>query len=169
MNEQNIEQIISALYDMIQDARGLPLGADKCIVERDKVLDMLDEIIAQLPVELKQARTIVESRNELIGQARREAETVIRQAQEKAAELVAEEAIYKEAKRQCQEMVLQTQSRMADLRKASNDYMDDALRRTEEAIAMSLEDVKNTRNKFAALVEAQEKRAAASASEAGEI
>ena len=166
MNEQNIEQIISALYDMVQDARGLPLGADKCIVERDKVLDMLDEIIAQLPVELKQARTIVESRNELIGQARREAETVIRQAQEKAAELVAEEAIYKEAKRQCQEMVVQTQSRMADLRKASNDYMDDALRRTEEAIAMSLEDVKNTREKFAALVEAQEKRAAASAVEA---
>lgn len=166
MNEQNIEQIISALYDMVQDARGLPLGADKCIVERDKVLDMLDEIIAQLPVELKQARTIVESRNELIGQARREAESVIRQAQEKAAELVAEEAIYKEAKRQCQEMVMQTQSRMADLRKASNDYMDDALRRTEEAIAMSLEDVKNTREKFAALVEAQEKRAAASAAEA---
>ena len=166
MNEQNIEQIISALYDMVQDARGLPLGADKCIVERDKVLDMLDEIIAQLPVELKQARTIVESRNELIGQARREAETVIRQAQEKAAELVAEEAIYKEAKRQCQEMVMQTQSRMADLRKASNDYMDDALRRTEEAIAMSLEDVKNTREKFATLVEAQEKRAAASAAEA---
>ena len=166
MNEQNIEQIISALYDMIQDARGLPLGADKCIVERDKVLDMLDEIIAQLPVELKQARTIVESRNELIGQARREAENVIRQAQEKAAELVAEEAIYKEAKRQCQEMVLQTQSRMADLRKASNDYMDDALRRTEEAIVMSLEDVRNTREKFAALVEAQEKRAAASAAEA---
>ena len=166
MNEQNIEQIISALYDMVQDARGLPLGADKCIVERDKVLDMLDEIIAQMPAELKQARTIVESRNELIGQARREAETVIRQAQEKAAELVAEEAIYKEAKRQCQEMVVQTQSRMADLRKASNDYMDDALRRTEEAIAMSLEDVKNTREKFAALVEAQEKRAAASAAEA---
>ena len=81
MNEQNIEQIISALYDMIQDARGLPLGADKCIIEREKALDMLDEVIAQLPVELKQARTIVESRNELIGQARREAETLIRQAQ----------------------------------------------------------------------------------------
>ncbi len=161
MNEQNIEQIISALYDMVQDARGLPLGADKCILERDKVLDMLDEIIAQLPVELKQARTIVDSRNELIGQARREAESMIRQAQEKATELVAEENIYKEAKRQCQEMVLQTQARMADLRKASNDYMDDALRRTEESVAMSLEDVRSTREKFKALVEAQEKRAAA--------
>ena len=160
MNEQNVEQIISALYDMVQEARNVPLSSDKCIVEREKVLDMLDEIISQLPVELKQARTIVESRNELIGQARREAETVIRQAQDKAAELVQEEAIYKEAKRQCQEMVLQTQNRLAEVRKASNDYMDDALRRTEEAIAISLEDVRTTREKFAALVEAQEKRAA---------
>ena len=165
MNEQNIEDIISALYDMVQDARGLPLGADKCILERDKVLDMLDEIIAQLPPELKQARTIVESRNELIGQARREAEALIRQAQEKAAKLVEEEAIYLEAKRQCQEMVLQTQARMAEVRKASNDYMDDALRRTEEAIALSLEDVKDTRAKFMALVQAQEKRAASDSAE----
>ena len=160
MNEQNIEDIISALYDMVQDARALPLGADKCILERDKVLDMLDEIIAQLPVELKQARTIVESRNELIGQARREAESMIRQAQDKAQQMVCEEAIYQEAKRQCQEMVIQTQNRMAELRKTSTDFMDDALRRTEEAISVSLEDIRETRIKFKALVEAQEKRAA---------
>ena len=159
MNEQNIEDIISALYDMVQDARALPLGADKCIVERDKVLDMLDEVIAQLPVELKQARTIVESRNELIGQARREAEALIRQAQEKADKLVEEEEIYQEAKRQCQEMVTKTQTRLAELRKVSNDYMDDALRRTEEAIAISLEDVRDTRTKFKALIENQEKKA----------
>ena len=166
MNEQNIEDIISALYDMVQDARALPLGADKCILERDKVLDMLDEIIAQLPIELKQSRTIVDSRNELIGQARREAENLIRQAQEQANKMVAEETIYQEAKRQCQEMVLQTKTRMAELRRASNDYMDDALRRTEEAVAMSLEDVRDTRAKFKALVEAQEKRSETAVNEA---
>ena len=163
MNEQNIEDIISALYDMIQDARAVPLAADKCIVERDKVLDMLDEVIAQMPVELKQARTIVESRNELIGQARREAEILVRQATEKAEKMITEEAIYQETKRQCQEMVNQTQIRMADLRKASNDYMDDALRRTEEAIALSLEDVRDTRTKFKVLIENQEKKAYAPA------
>ena len=166
MNERNIEDIIGALYDLVQDARSVPLAADKCIVERDRVLDMLDEIISQMPGELKQSRTIVESRNELISQARREAEMILRQAQEQANQLVAEEAIYQEAKRQCQEMVLQTQTRMAELRKASTDYMDDALRRTEEAIAMSLEDVRDTRTKFKALVEAQEKRAAVSSGEA---
>ena len=165
MNEQNIEDIISALYDMVQDARALPLGADKCILERDKVLDMLDEIIAQLPVELKQSRTIVESRNELIGQARREAESIIRQAQQKANELVEQEAIYQEARRQCQEMVNKTQVKIAELRKASNEYMDDALRRTEEAISMSLTQVQDTRAKFRALAESQEARVTESTEE----
>jgi F0F1-type ATP synthase membrane subunit b/b' len=151
MNEKHIEDIITALYDMIQDARAMPLGADKCILERDKALDMLDEIIAQLPAELKQSRTIVESRNELIGQARREAENIIRKAQEQADMLVSQQAIYNEAKRQCVEMVEQTKTQIAGLRKASNDYMDDALRRTEEAIAQSLAEVKDTRAKFQAL------------------
>ena len=160
MNDKHIEDIINSLYDMVQDARALPLAADKCILERDKVLDMLDEIIAQLPGELKQSRTIVESRNELIGQARRESENILRDAKEQAMKMVSQEAIYEEAKRQCQEMAEQTKARLAELRRVSNEYMDDALRRTEEAISMSLEDVRETRTKFMALVEAQEKRAA---------
>jgi len=153
MNEQHIEDIISALYTMVEDARALPLGADKCILERDKVLDMLDEIIAQMPAELKQSRAIVESRNELIGQARREAEGIVRDAQKKAEELVSEQAIYLEAKRQCQEMVEAAQARIEQLKKASNAYMDDALRATEETIAQSLADVRETRARFRALTE----------------
>ena len=158
MNEKHIEDIITALYDLIQDARGLPRGADKCIVERDRVLDMLDEISAQLPAELKQSRTIVDSRNELIGQAKREAEAIVRKAQEEADQLVSQQAIYEEAKRKCAEMVAQTKDQINNLRKVSNDYMDDALRRTEEAIAQSLSDVRDTRAKFNALAASQMKR-----------
>ncbi len=156
MNEQHIEDIITSLYDLVQDARALPLGADKCILERDKVLDMLDEIIAQLPAELKQSRTIVESRNELIGQARREAETIIRRAQEEAERLVSQQSIYQEAKHQCVEMVEKTKIQIAGLRRASNEYMDDCLRQTEEAMAKSLEEVRQTRAKFQALTAPQE-------------
>ncbi len=158
MNEHNIEDIIGALYDLVQDARSMPLAADKCILERDRVLDMLDEIIAQLPGELKQSRAIVESRNELISQARREAETVMRQAQEQAKQLVTKEAIYQEAKRRSEELVNQTQERINQLRKAGNEYMDDALRRTEETIAQALNEVKDTRMKFRTVTEAQEQR-----------
>ena len=151
MSERNTEDIIGALYDMVQDARSMPLAADKCILERDKVLDMLDEIIAQLPSELKQSRTIVESRNELISQARREAEGIIRQAQEQAEELVNREAIYVEARRRSEELVKQTQTRINELKAAGNAYMDNNLRQTEEVIAKCLAEVKETRNKFQAL------------------
>lgn len=161
MSDRNTEDIIGALYDMVQDARSMPLAADKCILERDKVLDMLDEIIAQLPAELKQSRTIVESRNELISQARREAEIVIRQAQEQAKQMVTKEAIYVEAKKRAEELVEQTQARIAALKKAGNEYMDNALRETENVIAQSLKNVQDTRMKFRTLTDAQEQRKAA--------
>lgn len=158
MSDRNTEDIIGALYDMVQDARSMPLAADKCILERDRVLDMLDEIIAQMPGELKQARAIVESRNELISQARREAETVLKEAQEKAKQLVTREAIYAEAKKRSEEMVAQTQNRINQLRKAANEYMDESLRQTEEVIANALGEVRDTRMKFRTVTEAQEQR-----------
>ena len=161
MNTRNTEDIIGSLYDLIQDARSMPLASDKCIIERDLALDMLDEIIAQLPGELKQSRTIVESRNELISQARREAESIIRQAQEQAQQLVTQEAIYNEAKRRSEEIALQTQNRVAQIQKAGNSYMDESLRQTEEVIAKALNEVRETRMKFRSITEAQEQRKAA--------
>ena len=156
MSTRNTEDIIGALYDLVQDARSVPLNADKCMIERDKVLDMLDEIITQLPSELKQSRTIVESRNELISQARREAEGIIRQAQEEAKELVNREAIYVEARRRSEELVKQTQAKIEAIKKAGNDYMDGQLGQTEEVIAKALAEVRQTRTKFQALMGAQQ-------------
>ena len=126
MSDRNTEDIIGALYDMVQDARSMPLSADKCILERDKVLDMLDEII--------------------------------REAQEKANQLVTKEAIYVEAKKRSEELVSQTQNRINQLRKAANDYMDESLRQTEEVISNALNEVRDTRMKFRAVKEAQEQR-----------
>ncbi len=152
---RNTEDIIGALYDMVQDARSMPLSADKCIVERDRVLDMLDEIIAQMPGELKQSRTIVESRNELISQARREAETIVRQAQEQAKQMLTKEAIYQEAKRRSEELVQQTQNRINQIQAAGFNYMDESLRQTEDAISQALNEVRETRMKFRGITESQ--------------
>lgn len=165
MSSRNIEDIIGNLYDMIQDARSVPLSSEKCMVERDVVLDMLDEIIAQMPGELKQSRTIVESRNELISQARREAETIIRQAQEQAAQLVNKENIYVEAKRRSEELVMQTQLQINQIQKAGYSYLDESLRQTEESMTQALNEVRETRMRFRSVIDAQEQRRAAGAEE----
>ena len=153
MSNNSTEDIIGTLYDMV------PLAADKCILERDRVLDLLDEVISRLPAEIKQSRTIVESRNELIAQARREAEGILQKANEQASELVSKEEIYKAAKKRAEELVAQTQERIDQIRKAGNDYMAESLRRTEEVISQALHEVQDTRMKFTAVTESQEQRA----------
>ena len=153
MANRTSEDIIGVLYDLIQDARAMPLAMDKCIIERDKVLDLLDEIIAQLPVELKQARTIVESRADLISQGKREKENIIRKAQEQAKQLVSQEAIIIEAKRQAEEIEKKAQERAAQIQRAGNAYMDESLRQTEELISQTLADIQQVRSKFRTVTE----------------
>ena len=135
----NLEELITALYDMIQDAKSVPLSSDKCIIERDKALDMLDDLSAQLPAELKQARTIVASREELVSQARREAENIIRNAHAEAEKLIEHETIYQQTLAKCQEMakanmdecaerIRQTEAQMEQIKAASFGYVDNSLR-----------------------------------------
>mgnify|MGYP002860676045 CR=1 FL=1 len=158
MNERGIEEIISTLYEMVQDAWGLPLGADKCVVERDKVLDLLDEISNQLPGELKQAKTIVESRTEVINNAKREAENILKQAQAQARQMVTEEEVYKQAQADSAEMIRAAQEKIRELKQVTNDYVDDAMRRSEEAINEALTEMRESRAKFRALVNPQTKQ-----------
>ncbi len=154
-----IEEVISSLYEMIQDAWSLPLGAEKCVIERDKVLDLLDEISNQLPGELKQAKTIVESRNEVITNAKREAENIMKQAEQRARQLISQESVYLEAKNEANEMIRQAQAKIKELRQVTNEYVDDALKRTEESITAALSQVRDSRNKFNALTNPSAKAA----------
>ena len=155
----NLEELITSVYDMIQDAKSVPLSSEKCIIERDKALDMLDDLSAQLPAELKQAQTIVQSREELVSQARREAENIIRNAHAEAEKLIEHEVIYQQTLAKCQEMakanmaeceerIRQTEAQMEQIKVASFGYVDNSLRQTEETILKALGEVRDTRAKF---------------------
>ncbi len=147
----SIEEIITTLYEMVQNAWSLPLGAEKCVLERDKVLDLLDEISNQLPGELKQAKTIVESRNEVITNAKREAEGILKQAEQRARQMISQEEVCKQAEAEADKMVKNAQQKIKELKQVTNDFVDDALRRTEESIGTALNEVKATRSSFMAL------------------
>ncbi|MBQ1371381.1 MAG: hypothetical protein IIY70_00485 [Oscillospiraceae bacterium] len=155
MNEHGIEDVISKLYEMIQEARNLPLSADKCIVDRDGVLDLLDEMSNQLPGEIKQAKTIVESRGEVINNAKREAESILKQAQAKARQMIDESEITRQAEQEAKAMMQAAQEKIRELKNVTNGFVDDSLRQTEQAITEALEQVKVSREKFNALVSAQ--------------
>lgn len=143
-----IEELVNMLYDMISDAWGLPFGAEKCLLERDKVLDLIDEIRANLPKDLEQARVIVENRNEIISQAKREAESIKRAAEEKARQMVAEDEIVVTSRQKSNEMVTAAENKAREIRRAANEYVDDTLKRLEEVMAQALSEMRNSRQQF---------------------
>ena len=148
--ENDVLELVEMLYTMVTEAWGVPLGNEKCIVERDKVLNLLDEIKAQLPAEVAEARRLVNARNEFIGNAKREAEAIRKAAEDRARELVEEQEIVVTAKTRSNEVLAQAESRTRELYRVANEYVDDALRRTEEAINSALSEVRQSRANFRA-------------------
>lgn len=141
-------ELVEMLYTMITEAWGVPLGNEKCIIERDKALNLLDEIKAQLPVEMAESKRLVSARDEFILNAKREAETIRKEAEEHARALVDEREIVRVAKARSNEMMTTAEQKSRELRRMASEYADDSLRRTEEAVAAALDDVRQSRARF---------------------
>ena len=146
-----VEELLDMLFEMIDEAKSMPLSSDKCILERDKALDLLDEIRAQFPMELAEAKKLIAARTEYIASAKREGELIRKQAEDKAKQIVSEDELLAQAKQKANELMRTAEERSRDLRKAANDYCEDALRRTEEAVAEAYDEIKKSRARFRAL------------------
>ena len=155
--ENEVLELIEMLYTMVTEAWGVPLGNEKCIVERDKVLGLLDEIKAQLPGEVAEAKRLVSARDEFIGNAKREAESIRKAAEERAREMVEEQEIVRTAKMRSNEVLANAENRTRELYRVANEYVDDALRRTEEAINSALSEVRSSRASFRSVASASQK------------
>ena len=146
-----IEELVGMLYDMISDAWALPFGAEKCLLDRERALDLIDEIRANLPMDLEQATVIVEGRNDIIAQAKREAEAMKRAAEERARHLVAEDEILLTAKQKANELVTLAETKSKELSRTANEYVDDSLRRLEDVMNQALEETRKARQQFKAV------------------
>ena len=137
-----LEELINRMYDMVQDAKGIPLAGEKCIVERDHMLDMLDELREALPNDLQQAQEIVAKRSEMLASGKREAEAIRRQAEEDARQMVSETEIVVAARRKASEKYRATPIQVVSCAAWQMNYCEDTLKRTEEAVALGLEEVR---------------------------
>jgi len=148
--ENSVMELVDMLFQMVTEARGIPLGVDKCIVERDRVLDILDEIKTQLPAEIEESKKLISAKNEYITSAKREAESIRKVAEEHARQMVDDQEIIRMARAKAQEVMTAADQKSKELRKIANDYAEDALRRTEDAIATALDEVRDSRTRFRA-------------------
>jgi cell division septum initiation protein DivIVA len=84
MTNTVVERVLGDLYDIIQNSKNVPLSSNKSIIDREAVLDLLDEAIENLPSDIKKAKEIVDACNALTERSRKDAQDTVSAAKSEA-------------------------------------------------------------------------------------
>ena len=141
----NIEEILDMLDELLDKSWSLPLSGGRSVVDDEKIRELLDDVRLNLPSEIKQAKAIVADRADILATAKREADAVVRRAEDRARALIAQEEIINQAQQKAAEILSQAQTKAKELRNASQDFSDDLLRQSEETLTKLLTEVRTTR------------------------
>jgi F0F1-type ATP synthase membrane subunit b/b' len=131
---------IQALEEMVRDAKSMPLSSS-ALLNRDEVLELIDDLKASLPDEIKQARWVVKDREELLAKARRDAEVMVEQARAEQLRLASHEAVVERANEESERIMQQAEDDARKLRLEAEDYVDAKLAQLESALQKILEDM----------------------------
>ncbi len=140
-----IETILDTIDEMLEKSWGVPLSGGKCVVDAEKIRDLIDEIRINLPSDLKQAKAVVADRNNILLAARNEAEGIIKRAEERAKVLVSEEEVVRVANEKATETLNLAQTKSKEMRQAAFDFSEDMLQKIEKAATECLGSIKETR------------------------
>ena len=146
--------LIDKLDDTIHNAKVVPL-TDTVRVDKEEVYDILDQMRATIPEEIKQARWIVKERQEMLAEAKREAERIVREAREEQVRLIGEEEIVKQAERQAEEIIEDARAREREIRLGAEDYADDILNTLEVNLTKFIAAVQRGRDRLQGREEAE--------------
>ncbi len=152
-----VEDLLDMLYEMVDEAKGVPLSGDKCMIEREKALDILDDVRAQFPVEFAEARKLLATREEYLASAKREAELIRKQAEDKAKVMVGENELVTQARQKSAQMLKDAQDQVQGLQRTVEQYCDDLLKRTGAAIAEAGKELTQVHSDFRAAMGAPAK------------
>ena len=141
--------LIDKLDDLIHNAkRTMMPGSDQVRLDREEIYDILDQMRATIPEEIKQARWIVKERQEMLAEAKREAERIVKEARERQTRLVSETEIVKQAERAAEDIVEDARSREREIRLGAEDYADEILNTLEVNLSKFIAAVQRGRERL---------------------
>lgn len=162
-----IEMLIDELQEIVDDAFTLPLSGGKTVVNAERIREIIDDMRSNLPVELKQAKSIAADRTNILNKSKSEAEHIvqeaedrskvmiqqaeekakntIKQAEDKAASLVQESEIVMRAQNKANDIIAVADKQASEIKGAANVYIDGIMKKADEELSKNLADLKKTR------------------------
>jgi hypothetical protein len=136
--------LIDRLDDLVHNAKAVPL-TDQVRIDREEIFDILDQIRATVPEEVKQARWIVKERQEMLGEAKREVDRLLADARDQAGREASQTEIVQMAERQAQDIVDEARRAARETRLEMDDWADGILSTLEPNLDRFLSAVRRGR------------------------
>ena len=147
---------IQQVEELVREAKSMPLSTS-VLINREEVLELIQEMRSSMPEEIKQARWVVKDREELLSKARRESESLTEQARAEQSRMLAEETVVVEAQAEAERIVAEARDQARQIRLEAEDYVDGklaqfdaAIQRIHEAVLGSAESLTKVRGQVEA-------------------
>ena len=143
----DIMALIDRIEEIVESGRAVPFSSQK-MVDPDKVFEIVDEIRAQFPDELKQARWIVKERQEMLEEAEKEANRILEEARDRANQLASEQEVVRLAEQQAADALDRARQQEREIRLGAEDYADEMLANLEVNLGKLLTAVQRGRDRL---------------------
>lgn len=126
--------LLETLEEMLEQSKTMPI-VNKSLVNKEEVLDIIKEVRLKLPDELKQAKWIKEERNRIIQEAQKEADDIVKEAENRIISMIDEHEITKKAYEQKTQIIENANEMSREMSKSTKEYADGVLSGIENTIA----------------------------------
>ena len=139
--------LLETLEEMLEIGKSIPFS-NKGIVDKEEMLEIIKEIRLKLPEELKQAKWVKEERQRILVEAQKEAEDIVKEAENRIISMIDEHEITRKAYEQKAEIIETANEMSREISKGTKDYADSILQNIEIALENALETIKNNRSEL---------------------
>ncbi|MFF0590023.1 cell division initiation protein [Streptomyces sp. NPDC003781] len=143
----DVQNKLDEITAMVSGARAMPMSAS-CVVNRAELLSMLEELRAELPGSLAQAQELIGDREQMVAQARQEADRIIESAHAERGSLIADTEVARRSQAEADRILAEARQEAEEIRAEADDYVDSKLANFEVVLTKTLGSVGRGREKL---------------------
>jgi len=147
----DILRTLAELRALAEAARPMPLSSGGAVVNRDRLLDLVDHLAMELPREMEQAQHVLRERDEVIAEARRQADRLIEQVRHEAQRLVSEDVLVRAAQQEAAAIRNGALAEAQQMRAETEDFIDSRLASFEVVLGRTLDSVRRGRERMSGI------------------
>ena len=118
--------LLENIEDILEKSKGVPFS-NKVLVDKEEILEIISELRLKLPEELKQAKWIKEERQRILVEAQKEADDIVKEAENRIISMIDEHEITKKAYEKKAEIIETANEMSREISKGTKDYADNVL------------------------------------------